>query len=427
MLSGQCGLPSTLNLSYLVLKNKRLISMNQMQSTALSPTPDAGEREFSVLDILIVLAKHKKLIIWLPLVAAIASAAISFALPNVYKANAKLLPPQQSQSGASALLSQLGGTAGALVGTAGMKSSNDLYIGMLKSRTVADKLIAKFDLQKVYDVETMEKTRTILGGNTAIAAGKDGLISIDVEDEDKKLVAQIANAYVSELVSLTKVLAVTEASQRRVFFERQLEQSKDNLAKAEMALKGALDTRGVISVDADSRAIVETVGRLRAKISAKDIEISAMKAFVTTNNPEYKRAQEELISLRAELSKLENGRPSLAGDGVSDSSKQVGLENIKILRDVKYYQMLYELLAKQYEAARLDEAKDSAIIQVLDPAIDPERKFKPKRSILILISTILAFFAAVAWALITEARKKILADPDGKAQWEQFKQLVRSK
>lgn len=401
--------------------------MNQMQSTALPPIPDAGEREFSVLDILIVLAKHKKLIIWLPVVAAIASAAISFALPNVYKASAKLLPPQQAQSGASALLSQLGGAAGALAGAAGLKNPNDLYIGLLKSRTVADKLIAKFDLQKAYDVETMDKARAILEGNSNLVAGKDGLISIEVESEDKKLVAQLANGYVNELVSLTKVLAVTEASQRRVFFERQLEQSKDNLAKAEMALKGALDTRGVISVDADSRAIVETVGRLRAQISAKDIQLSAMKAFVTTNNPEYKRAQEELISLRAELSKLENGRPALAGDVEANPAKQVGLENIKILRDVKYYQMLYELLAKQYEVARLDEAKDTALIQVLDPAVEPERKFKPKRSILILLSTILAFIAAVAWAFMAEARKRILADSDGKAQWEQFKQLARSK
>lgn len=401
-----------------------------MQSTALPPTPDAGEREFSILDFLIVLAKYKKLLIWLPLFAAIASAVISFMLPNIYKASAKLLPPQQSQSGAAALLSQLGGAAGALAGAGGLKNPNDLYIGMLKSRTIGDKLIAKFDLQKAYDEETMEKTRLTLERNTIVAAGKDGLITIEVVDEDKKRVAQIANAYVEELVKLTKVLAVTEASQRRVFFERQLEQSKDNLAKAEMALKGALDTHGVISVDADSRAIVETVGRLRAKISAKDIEISAMKAFVTTNNPEYKRAQEELISLRAELSKLENGRPALAGvGGTGDNgpNKQVGLENIKILRDVKYYQMLYELLAKQYEVARLDEAKDTAIIQVLDPAIDPERKFKPKRSVLILISTMLAFIAAIGWAFMVETRKKMLANPYGKAQWEQFKMLAKAK
>lgn len=398
-----------------------------MQSTVLPPTPDEGEREFSVLDLLIVLAKYKRLLIWLPVCAAIASAAISFMLPNVYKANAKLLPPQQAQSGASALLSQLGGAAGVLAGSAGLKNPTDLYIGMLKSRTVADKLIAKFDLQKVYDEDTMERTRTVLGNNTTIVAGKEGLISIEVEDENKKLTAQLANAYVGELVSLTKVLAVTEASQRRVFFERQLEQAKDNLAKAEGALKGALDTHGVISVDADSRAIVETVGRLRARISAKDIEISAMKAFVTTNNPEYKRVQEELSSLRAELSKLENGRPAVAGDTETDSGKQVGLENIKILRDVKYYQMLYELLAKQYEAARLDEAKDTALIQVLDPAIDPERKFKPRRSVLILLSTIFAFIAAVAFAFMAETRKKILANPEGKAQWEQVKMLARSK
>ena len=401
--------------------------MNQIQPTALPPNPNAGEREFSILDFLIVLAKYKKLLIWLPVIAAVASAAISFIMPNIYKASAKLLPPQQSQSGASALLSQLGGAASVLTGSGGLKSSNDLYVGMLKSRTVADKLIAKFDLQKVYDVETMEKTRIILAGNTAISAGKDGLISIEVEDEGKKLVAPLANAYVSELVSLTKVLAVTEASQRRVFFERQLEQSKDNLAKAEMALKGALDTHGVISVDADSRAIVETVSRLRAQISAKDIQLSAMKAFVTTNNPEYKRVQEELSSLRAELSKLENGRPAIEGDVVGDAGKQVGLENIKILRDVKYYQMLYELLAKQYEAARLDEAKDSAIIQVLDPAIDPERKFKPKRSIIILLSTMLAFIAAVIWAFMAEARKKIIGNADGKVQWEQLKKLARAK
>lgn len=399
--------------------------MTQMQSTALPPTPDAGEREFSILDFLIVLAKYKKLLIWLPLFAAIASAAISFMLPNVYKASAKLLPPQQAQSGASALLSQLGGAAGVLAGSAGLKNPTDLYIGMLKSRTIADKLIAKYDLQKVYDEDTMERTRTLLAANTVIIAGKEGLISIDVEGENKKLTTQLANAYVTELVSLTKILAVTEASQRRLFFERQLEQAKDNLAKAEVALKGALDTQGVISVDADSRAIVETVGRLRAQISAKDIQLSAMKAFVTANNPDYKRVQEELSSLRAELSKLENGRPAIAGNDAADAGKQVGLKNIKILRDVKYYQMLYELLAKQYEAARLDEAKDTALIQVLDPAIDPERKFKPRRSVLILVSTIFGFIAAVALAFIAETRKRILANPEGRAQWEQVKTLAR--
>ena len=398
-----------------------------MQPTALPPNQDTNEHEFGIFDILIFLAKYKKIIILFPVIAAIASAGISLLMPNIYKASTKLLPPQQAQSGgAAALLSQLG-AAGAVGGASGLKNPSDMYIAMLKSRTIADKMIAKFDLQKVYKVELMDDARIALGNSSVIASGRDGLITIDVEGKDKKLVTQLANGYVSELTSLTKVLAVTEASQRRLFFEQQLEQSKNNLAKAEMALKTALDTHGVISVDADSRAIVETVGRLRAQISAKEIQINAMKAFITTNNPEYKRAQEDINSLRAELSRLENGRPGIAADAQDVAGKQVGLENIKILRDVKYYQMLYELLSKQYEVARLDEAKDTAIIQVLDQATEPERKFKPRRSVVVLLSTVLAFVAAIALACLLEARKKMLGNANGRAQWEQFKALARGK
>jgi len=400
--------------------------MNQMHSTPTPSSPHEVNQEFNILDLMIVLARHKKLIIWLPVIVAIAAAAISFALPNVYKANTKLLPPQQAQSGAAALLSQLGGAAGLAAGAAGLKNPNDVYIGMLKSRTTADKLIAAFDLQKVYDEDTLEQTRKALEEKSVIAAGKDGLITIEVEDKDRKRAAQVANGYVTELVKLTKVLAVTEASQRRLFFERQLELAKDNLAKAEMTLKGALDTRGVISVDAESRAVVETVGRLRAQISAKEIQLNSMQAFVTPNNPEYKRTQEEISSLRAELARLENGRPGAEQSG-SGATRQAGLENIKVLRDVKYYQMLYELLAKQYEVARLDEAKDSAIIQVLDPAVEPERKSGPKRVIIIVLSTLLALFAAIAWAFVTETKKRLLAKPKNAEQWNQLKALTRSK
>lgn len=327
---------------------------------------------------------------------ALCAAAISFALPNVYRAGTKLLPPQQPQFGAAALLSQLGGVAGAAAGAAGIKSPNDLYLGMLRSRTLADKLIAQYELKKVYGTDSQEKARKILEENSFISSGKDGLISIEVEDENQKLVAPLANSYAEELLKLTRVLALTEASQRRVFFERELEQSKNNLAKAEMTLKGALDSHGVISVDSESRAIVETVGRMQAQISAKESQLGAMRAFVTETNPEFRRVEEELKGLRAEQAKLENGR-GIASGNTGSRNKQVGLENIKILRDVKYYQMLYELLSKQFEVARLDEAKESSVIQVLDPAFNPERKFKPKRAIIVMLSTILAFFATLSW------------------------------
>jgi tyrosine-protein kinase Etk/Wzc len=359
-----------------------------------------AQAEISLGEFLREVVLKKKTVLVVTAAAAVLSIAVSLLLPNIYKATTKLLPPQQAQSSATALLSQLGGVAGMAAGVAGLKSPNEMYIGMLKSRTVADRLINQFDLKQVYGVELQEEARKKLEDNTSITSGKDGLISIDVEDKDKKLVVNLANTYVSELFRLSRVLAVTEASQRRVFFERQLEQAKNNLSTAEVQLKKAFDTRGVISVDVESRAIVETIAKIKAQISVKEIQLNAMASFITSSNPDYKRVEEELISLRKELARLENGRPQ-ADETIDSSGKATqGLENIKLLRDVKYYQMLYELLAKQYEVARLDEAKDPSIIQVLDPAVEPERKFKPKRSLIVILSTLIGFLSSLAWIFL---------------------------
>jgi uncharacterized protein involved in exopolysaccharide biosynthesis len=396
-------------------------------NTAMPKHKKDDEVDFGLLDLFIALAQRKSLIIGMPLIVAIVAALVSFAIPNTFLAVTRLLPPQQAQSGAAAMLAQLGGAAGAIAGGAGLKNPNDIYVGMLRSRTIADNLIGRFNLKKVYETDSTDKAREKLEANTTIVAGKDGLIEIAFENQDKALVAPVSNAYVAELVKLTKVLAVTEASQRRLFFERELERAKNSLADAEVALKQGLDARGVISVDSESRAIVETVGKLRAQVSVKEIELNSMRAFVTNNNPNFKRTEEELNSLRLELSKLENGRPESDKNSQSteSSSKSVGLQNIKILRDVKYNQMLYEMLAKQYELARLDEAKDTSIIQVLDPAITPERKYKPRRALIVIISAFLSLIFAIGFALMAEAKKRALDRPNRAAQWKKLKLLLR--
>ena len=399
--------------------------MNQVHNTEDALLSAPQRQDFPLMHFILVLAKHKKVVIGLPLVLAVLGSAISLALPNVYRAGTRLLPPQQAQSSAAALLSQLGGAGGIAAGAVGMKNPSDLYLGMLKSRTIGDKIISRFNLKKVYETDSLEKARLTLEGNTFLNAGKDGLINIEVEDKNQELVAPLANAYVEELLNLTKVLAVTEAAQRRVFFAAQLEQAKDNLAAAEVNLKGRLDLKGVVSVDATSAAIVETVGRLRAQASAKEIQLRSMEAFVTAQNPEFKRIQEELGSLREELFRLENGRPSKAQQGVSTSSE--GLENIKILRDVKYYQMLYELLAKQYEVARLDEAKDAPLIQVLDKAIQPERKFKPKRALIVLTLAVIGLLLGVGIAMLLEAKKVLLQSQQGRLTWNELKSHLRNR
>lgn len=384
-------------------------------------SPQVEDPEISVLDLAIVLAKYKKTILGVTLGAGVVAALVSFALPKEFKATTRLMPPQQ-QTGAAGLLSQLGGISGAAAGVAGLKNPNDLYIGMLNSRTVADNMIARFDLKKVYGTDSQERARIELAEHSSISSSRDGLITIEVLDKDQKRAAPLANAYVQELVKLTKSLAVTEAGQRRLFYERQLEKAKNDLANAEVKLKGAIDTRGFVSVDAESRGMAETVAKMRAQVSAKEIQLNSMSAFITADNPAYRQVQEELASLRAQLAKLENGRP--ASTATTDAGQVQGLENVRTLRDVKYYQMLYELLAKQYELARLDEAKDASIIQVLDPAVEPERKSKPRRALIVLLSMAFAFIASVAFAFISDARRQAMLDPERAAKVEQLKSYL---
>jgi tyrosine-protein kinase Etk/Wzc len=382
--------------------------MNEAQIMTPELSDKARTDELSIVDVLAVLKKRKKLLWRIPVVVALAATVICFAIPNVYKATTRLMPPQQSQSSASALLSQLGGVAGMASGIGSLKSSNDLYVSMLRSRTIAERLVAKFDLKKVYKTDSQEKALKILADNTTVTSGKDGLITIEVDGKDQKGVAPLANAYVQEISQLTKTLAVTEASRRRVFFEQQLEMAKNNLAAVETSLKSSLDNSGLISVDGESRALIETIGRVRAQLSAKEIQLSSMRAFVTATNPAYRKVEEELNSLRNELGRLENGGGAGRDQNAQSTGDQKGLANTKTLRDVKYYQMLYELLAKQYEAARLDEAKDPAIIQVLDPAVEPEREYKPKRAILVIAAALVALLGAVAYIFVSEVARKTL-------------------
>jgi tyrosine-protein kinase Etk/Wzc len=403
--------------------------MNYDSSDIQTTTMQHSSDEIELMDVLIAMAKHKKTLLVVPVAAALISAAVTFFMPNVYQATARLMPPQQAQSATAGLMAQLGSIGSLATGLSGLKNPNDLYVAMLNSRTIADKLIAKYSLKRVYDVDSLEKTRKELADNTRISAGKDGLITINVESKDKALVAKLANGYISELVDLTRVLAVGEASQRRLFYERQLQGAKNDLARAEIALKSGLDERGVVSVDSESRAIVETIARVRAQVSAKEIQLRSMQAFVTPTNPTYRKAEEELFSLRDGLSKLENGRGDGATDGGATSagnmSGKAGLQNIQTLRDVKYYQMLYEILAKQYEAARLDEAKDPANIQVLDAAIDPERKVKPKRMLIVLGAGITAFVLSLLYIIFGVIKEKALLLPERASRWVEFKRHLR--
>ncbi len=384
---------------------------------ALAVHPPADD-EISLLDLLIVLAKHKRIVLGVPFAVAIAAAIISLLMSNIYTGTTRILAPQQSASAASALLSQLGG--------AGIRNLNDLYVGMLKSRTVADNIITRFNLDKIFNEDYLSNTRRRLANVTTITAGREGIITIEVDDKDPKRAADLANAYVDELKRLTKVLAVTEASQRRLFFEQQLVQAKDNLTATEIAARQGLQKGGLAQVDAQGRSMIEVTARLRAQISAKEVQLGAMRTFAAEGNPELQRVQEEIQALRRELSRIEGSSP-IGAVARGDVSGNSGLDNLGRLRDVKYYEFLYELLAKQYELAKIDEAKDATVVQVMDKAIEPDRKSKPKRTLIVLLSMFVALFVSILWAFVQEAATRAKADAQQMSRLETLRRYLHWK
>ena len=373
--------------------------------------------EISLIDLAITLAKHKKLIIGAPLIVAIVVAIYSFFIPPTYTADVQMLPPQQ-QSSASAMLSQLGALGG-MGGAAGIKNPNDTYVAMLKSRTIQDSMIKRFKLQSVYKTKTPEKTRGALNGATKVTVGKEGIIGISVDDESPQRAAILANGYVDALQQMTQIFAVTEASHRRLFYEKQLLQAKHNLGDAEIALKQLQEKTGIIHLDSQAQLGIGTAANIKGQIAMKEVELGAMRTFATGNNPDLVRTQQTISGLQAQLAKIETGTVS------SSKVPETGLEYIRKTRDFKYAETIYEVLAKQFEMAKIDEAKESSVIQVLDKAMPPEQKSKPKRSMMVLIAALATGFLTILYAFIKEALQNAKKDTETEVQLTTLKKTLR--
>ncbi len=392
------------------------------QPSALSTQHSQADDEISLLDILIVLAKHKKLVLGLPIVAGLLALGITFLMPNWYTATTKILPPQQSQSSAAAMLGQLGALAGMAGGSLGIKNPNDMFVAMLKSRTIADAIIERFKLKELYDEKYLQDTRKELSNNVNISSGKDGVITIDVDDKDPKRAADMANTYVDELEKLTLKLAVGEAGQRRLFFEKQLKQSKDELTQAEIELTKYQKQKGVIDPKGQAGLTISAAAALRAQITAKEVQLASLRSFATPENPDLLRAQQELASLRVEMAKISRGGSGEIGDVLVSMGKapEEGAEYFRRFRDLKYYETLYELLAKQHEVAKIDEAKNATLVQVLDRAEPPERKSKPKRLLILLLSLFGAGLVALLGAFGMNSIEQSRREP---ARWRRLELL----
>ncbi|MGK5054296.1 GumC family protein [Janthinobacterium sp. RB2P8] len=377
---------------------------------------------------LIVLAKNKRRIIFMPIVAALLAVGFTLLMPNKYTATVQILPPQ-SQSGASAMLGQLGALGGVAGGALGLKNSADVYLGMLSSRTLQDRLIERFKLREIYETKTATDTRKALTAASKIAMSKTGLIVLEYEDKNPKFAADLTNAYVEELQKMTQIFAVTEASQRRLFFEKQLQQAKQSLADAEIALKQVQEKTGLIQLDGQAEAIIRSAADFKAQIAAKEVQLGAMRTFATSNNPNYQKLEKELSGLHAQLAKIETGMNRGKGDiSVSTSNvPEVGLEYVRRVRDVKYSEAIFEMLAKQFELAKIDEAKEGSILQVMDYAVVPDKKSSPGRMAIVLSVFFLFAFFMVVLAFVREIFISIDVDPENNIQIKALRDALKWK
>lgn len=378
------------------------------------------------LDILFILAQRKKLVLGLPLVCGALALGISMIMTPLFTSTAKIMPPQQQQSSSvAAMLGQFGGLAGGAGGIANIKTPNDLYVGLLESRTVADNLIARFKLKERYESKTMDGARRALSGVSEISSGKkDGLLSISTTDRDPQFAADLANAYVEELAKLTQVMALSEASQRRRFFEAQLKDARDQLANAEVALRTTQEKTGMIQPDAQVQAIIGNAAQLKGTIAAKEVQLNAMRTFAARQNPELLRTQEELRGLTAQLAKLESKQQGSDGDFMvpTRTIPAVGVQYVRSIRNVKYYETVFELLAKQFELAKIDEAKESSLIQVLDKAVAAEHKSKPRRLLFALSGLIVGGLLGLVLAVGEAIYKAVRSNPLNRLRWARLTQ-----
>jgi uncharacterized protein involved in exopolysaccharide biosynthesis len=356
--------------------------------------------EISLLDIAQVIAENLRFLVLVPLLVGLAALGISFLITPTFTAKTQILSPQQ-QGAAASLLQGLGALGGLASAATGLKNPNDQFVAMLKSRTVADGLIEQFNLTTRYKSETLGDARKALESRSNILAGKDGLISVEVEDRDPKVAAEIANAYIDRLGRLMATLALTEAQQRRRFFEKQITNAKERLVEAETQLLASGVDPSIVRKS--PIAMVGAIAQVQAQIAAQEVKIGALRGYLSESSPDMRQAQTELQALRVQLSKLDRGQQPM-------DESQGGY--VSRYREVKYYETLFDLFAKQYELAKIDEAREGSTIQVIDAAVPSEKKIKPKKAMIATVATLGAGFICLIYIFIRKSLQVSAQNPE---------------
>jgi len=400
------------------------------------PPPDYIEDEINLIDYFLVLLKHKWMIFWIVALAIIFSVVVSLLMPKMYTATARVLPPKEPDSGLSALLTQSGGPLGGLAGSfVTGKTTSDLYVGMLKSRTVADVLIKEFDLKELYKKKYLEDVYRHLAKRINIKVSrKDQIISVSVEDKDPKRAADMANTYLDALDRINRTVNITEGQRKRIFLEKRLKEAKDDLSRAEIALKEFQEKYGLVSIEEQAKVAIEGAAKIKGEIIVAQTELEVLKQFGTERQNEAVMLKSKITELQNQLKKIESSNPGISAlkahemkEGESNfyipfnELPALGMQLARLMREAKIQEKVFELVTSQYEMAQIEEAKDVNTIQVLDRAVPTDKKSSPKRALIVILSAVVAFFLSIFLAFFVEYIQRLKIDDK-----ERYQQLVKS-
>ncbi|WP_187143410.1 GumC family protein [Terriglobus albidus] len=367
-------------------------------------------------DILCFLFEFRRQIVVGTCIAFVAGVITAFfILKPVFTATTIILPPQQDHTANNLLVGQLGalGGLGGATSAFGLKNPADMYVGILGSREIADHIVSRFHLMDVYRKKMRLDARKMLRSNSDFEAAKDGLIYINVKDHDPQRAAALANAYVDELHDANTRLAISQASQRRLFYDNRLAEEKKALVAAEDDLKQTQERTGLVQLSGQAEMTIRNIASIQAQIAAREVELSRVRTYATDENPEAERLREEIATERAQLARLQDSEPSpTPGNTQVPAAKvpAIGLDYLRKLREERTHEELYVLMTKQREMASLEEAKSAPVIQVVDHAEVPERKSGPVRTLIVLSCTIAGFVLTCCGVIARNLLRKAIGN-----------------
>jgi uncharacterized protein involved in exopolysaccharide biosynthesis len=366
-------------------------STNQVDEAAIARS---SSDNLDLFDLIVPLIQNWRVVVVTPLAIAGLSVCLSFLVPNTYSSRTTLLPPLPAPSASVAALAQLGSLAGlAGISTAG-RNTADQYAALLRSQAVLDRIVDEFELMKIYDARFRFEARDQLNKNLRTTVGrKDGLITIEVDDADPQRAARMANSFVMELSRLVNSLALTEAQQRRIFMENQLNITKERLTQAQRALQSSGFSSGALK--ADARTSAEAYARIRTEMTAAELQLQALKLRYAEGSTEVQQVAVKVQALKSQLARSEQGQSSEAES-----------DYISRFREFKYQETLFDLFARQYEMARVDESREASAFQVVDTAAPAEWKSSPRRGMIALLSWFSSFLIVSASVILITVNRR---------------------